>query len=353
MRITLYDVTTALETAWFSPRAPHAVEFAISLLMALQVWSLWESTRHGPNLLATPSAAVKSGRPRSAASDLSRLVDAHLFAESPIASAPITPAVAPSAFKLVGLYVPAAGEAITASEPAFEASGAGEGEISPLEWARQFFGDKLRSLARPGAIGWLSLSGAPGQRVQVGESIGGAKVLEIRDDGVTLELGGRRMRVAYPENPYLAMFRGESDQVAVMADADSIPAELASKLLRFQPEQGPSGLTGFRLYPGSDAQSFVNSGLRAGDVLEAIDGTPITAARDLLPLLRAVRDTKPVRLRLRRAAKSLDLRLFRAAADSLKASSPIRRSGAPEARPGASRTPTRPLASMPSGATPP
>lgn len=353
MRFTFDEVTTALETAWFSPRAPHFVELSIALLIALQLWSLVRTATESPTNPSAALAAPSMTRSRFTPSDLSQLLGAHLFGESRSANTPAAPALPPGAFKLVGLYVPKDGEASAATGPAFDSTGEGEGEMSPLEWARKFFGDKLRPSASPGAIAWLSVAGTPGHRVQIGDSVGGGTVREIRDEGVTLDLAGRRVRVAYPENPYVAMFRGESDQATAVTDGDSIPAELASKLLRFQPEQGPAGLTGFRLYPGSDAQAFVKSGLRAGDVLEAIDGTPITAARDLMPLLRAVRDTKPVQLRLRRASKPLDLRLFRASAESPKSTSPIRRRDAPPARSGASGTSTQPLASIPSGATPP
>ncbi len=353
MRLDPESLTAAIEAGFHSAHAPRVVEVLLMLAIAMQIWSIVRTTIETP---ASVSASVQSSqntRPRFSSSDVSQLLSAHLFGQTPASNAPATTALAPSAFKLVGVYVPKDGEPISAADSAFESAGESKEEISPLEWARKFFGDKLRTMERRGAIAWLSLSGAPGQRVQVGDSIGGGKVLEIRDDGVTLELTGRRVRVAYPENPYIAMFRGESDQVTAVLDADSIPAELASKLLRFQPELGPSGLTGFRLYPGSDAQAFVKSGLRAGDVLEAIDGTPIIAARDMVPLLRAVRDTKPVQLRLRRATKSLDLRLFRASADSVKPTTPVRRSDAPVARLGSARRTIQPLASNATGATPP
>ncbi len=303
MRLDPESLTAVIEAGFHSARAPRVVEALLMLAIALQVWSIVRTATETATRTNVSLSSSQDTRPRFTSSDVSQLLSAHLFGQTSASNAPATPALAPSAFKLVGLYVPNDSDAINATDSAFGASddGEAEDEIAPLEWARKFLGDELRTFARPGAIAWLSLSGAPGQRVQNGDSIGGGKVLEIRDDGVTLELAGRRVRVAYPENPYIAMFRGESDRVTAVVDADSIPAELASKLLRFQPELGPSGLTGFRLYPGSDAQAFVKSGLRAGDVLEAIDGTPITSARDMVPLLRAVRDTKPVQLRLRRA----------------------------------------------------
>jgi hypothetical protein len=353
MRLDRETLTDALEAGFYSARAPRIVEVLLAAAIAMQVWFIARTATDAPVASTAVGPAVLTPQSRFTPSDLSQLLGAHLFGEAPTASAPATPAVAPSAFKLVGLYVPKDGDAVGVAEPAFESPGDSDDETSPLEWARKFFGDHLRTAARPGPIAWLSLSGAPGQRVQVGDAIGGATVREIRDDGVTLELEGRRVRVAYPENPYIAMFRGESDQVTAVADSDSIPAELASRLLRFQPEQGSSGLTGFRLYPGSDAQAFVKSGLRAVDGFEHVAGAPITSARDLVPLLRAVRDSKAVQLRLRRASKPVDLRLFQASAEITPSTKPVRRSNAPPARPDAAPNPSRPLALIPTGATSP
>ncbi len=357
MRLDTDSFIAAIDAGIRSARAPRIVEVMLMLAIALQLWSVARTATSTETSAATLTSASSPGssstRRRFTQLDMSQLLSAHLFGEVPAASAAAMPALAASAFKLVGLYVPKDGEAIIATDPAFASSGDGSGEVAPLEWARKFFGDQLRTAARPGAIAWLSLAGAPGQRVQVGDEIGGGKVLEIRDEGVALELAGRRVSVAYPENPYVAMFRGESDQITALVDADSIPPELASKLLRFQPSLGPAGLEGFRLYPGSDAQAFVNSGLRAGDVLEAVDGSPITSPRDLVPLLRAVRDVKPVQLRLLRASKPLDLRLFRASADTTPSSTPSRRGDALAAPPGTSRTSPQPLASITPGASSP
>ena len=312
MRLDADRLTAAIEAGFDSAHAPRVIEILLALAIALQLWSIVRTATESSTIAVDSVLSSQSLQPRVTQFDVSRLIAAHLFGETPATNVPATQALAPSAFKLVGLYVSKDSEALAPADSAFASPGddAVEGEVAPLEWARKFFGERLRDVARPGAIAWLSLSGAPGLRVQVGESIGGGKVLEIRDDGVTLELAGRRVRVAYPENPYVAMFRGESDRVTAVTDADSIPAELASKLLRFQPALGATGLEGFRLYPGSDAQAFVKSGLRAGDELEAIDGTPITSPRDMVPLLQAIKGVAtakdPVRVRLKRGSQKLD-----------------------------------------------
>ena len=304
---TLDEISSALGAAWHSPHAPRVVEFAIALLIALQIVLLWRDAQ--PASMA-PSAA--STHPRFGASDLAQLLGTHLFgaATQDVVAAP---AVAPTAFKLVGLYVPDGEVFSPPSIDALEDPEAGEGgAISPLAFAKEFFGERTVVSALPGAIAWLSVSGAPGQRVQVGDAIGGGTVREIRPEGVTLELGGRAVRVAFPENPFLAMFRGESKTALAVTDPNAIPAELLSPALRFQPELAGDALVGFRAYPGSDEVAFGKTGLRAGDVIDAVNGQPIAVPRDLVPLLSALRDTKPVSLHVRRGPTAVDLTLFKA-----------------------------------------
>lgn len=307
---TLEEITSALGTAWYSPRAPRVVECAIALLIALQVWALWRDAQPAPTVKSElPSAS--STRPHFGAGDLSQLLGAHLFG-APTQDVAATPALAPTAFKLVGLYVPDAAAApglaagSIAADAELQATGEG-GAISALAFAKSFFGEHTLVSALPGAIAWLSVSGAPGQRVQVGDSVGGGTVREIRPEGVTLELGGRVVRVAFPENPFVAMFRGESTSVLLVTDPNAIPPELISSLLRVQPMPDARGAIHFRVYPGANAPAFQRAGLRAGDEIDAIAGESVTDARGVLPLLRALKTGRAIALRLRRQARLIEL----------------------------------------------
>ncbi|MCU0758963.1 MAG: hypothetical protein MUF07_07160 [Steroidobacteraceae bacterium] len=306
------ELFAALGNAWYSPHAPRVVEMALALLIALQLWAIWRSAQPEPAIVRDDATAVPA-HARFGSTELSRLLDAHLFGEAPAEAK--APALAPSAFKLVGLYVPdsegdAEPLAPSASGAAVNATGEG-GASEALAYARTFFGERTLVSALPGAIAWVSVSGAPGQRVQLGQQLGGGTVRAIAPEGVTLELQGRRVHIAFPENPFLAMLRGETNTVLVASDPNAIPAELSSPALRFLPELLGDGLTGFRVYPGSDEAAFAKTGLRAGDVIEAIDGRAVTMPRDVIPLLTALRDRQSRPMRVRRGAGSpLDLNLF-------------------------------------------
>lgn len=310
---TLDEIAAAIGAAWYGPYAPRVVEIAIALLIALQAWALWRGTPPAPTL-STELSSASSSHPRFSASELSQLLGAHLFgAMTP--DVPATSGLAPTAFKLVGLYVPD-GEPLAplstfvpVKSEAGETTGEG-GAIAPLAFARTFFGDRTIDSALPGAIAWLSLSGAPGRRVQVGDAIGGATVRDIGSEGVTLELSGRAVRVAFPENPYLSMFRGESNTALLVTDPNAIPAELVGAALRFQPELTGAALTGFRVYPGGDVATFTRAGLRPGDVVERIADRDVALPRDVIPMLTALRDGKPIAIRLRRGGRAVPVRLF-------------------------------------------
>lgn len=310
------ELVSAVEAAWHSSYAPRLVELAIALLILLQAWALWP-TAQPETLPSRELTSAEPSRPRFSPAALSQLLGAHLFGAAS-AEVPETAALAPTAFKLVGLYVPdaallaspgVASPARSASEASAEATGEG-GAIAPLAFARTFFGDRTIDSALPGAIAWLSLSGAPGRRVQVGDAIGGATVRDIGPEGVTLELSGRAVRVAFPENPYLAMFRGESNTALLVTDPNAIPAELVGAALRFQPELTGAALTGFRVYPGGDVGTFTRAGLRPGDVVDQIADRDVTLPRDVIPLLLALRDSKSITVRLRRSARPVSLQLF-------------------------------------------
>jgi hypothetical protein len=298
------------ERMWYAPRTPRVVELLIAALIAIQALALiYENLLDAPVAMGDtlPMPQVSSGR-RIEGAELSTLLAAHLFGDAPAAAAqPVS--AAPSAFKLVGLYVPEEGSS-GAETVAAAATLGGTDAPAESDFNARFFGDHAVAAARPGAIAWISVSGGPAQRVQVGSDVSGAAVEEIRADGIVLMLSGQRVQVAYPLNPLLAMFRGESTSMTPVFDTDTLPAEWLNGSLRLQPQQSANGVAGFRVYPGSDEAAFERTGLHAGDVIEAIDGYPVSTARDLLPLLSALKDTKPLALRLRRGETPVELKLY-------------------------------------------
>ena len=196
------------------------------------------------------------------------------------------------------------------------------GAISPLAFAKEFFGERTVVSALPGAIAWLSVSGAPGQRVQVGDAIGGGTVREIRPEGVTLELGGRLTRVAFPENPYVAMFRGESSTLvgsavgAGLSDSDLSAAFLGSRIAQFHPAMNDSGIAGYRVFPGADGKAFALSGLEPGDVVVEVNAAEATDPSAAARVLQALHEHSALSLTVERRGKREALALFGSSANT-------------------------------------
>ncbi len=117
----------------------------------------------------------------------------------------------------------------------------------------------------------------------VGDNVpGGARLHAVYDDRVLLDRGGGRLESLmllrdFPEGgpdlgPALAPVQQAVARVRELMTTD--PTALES-IMRPQPVFASGKLRGFRVYPGSDPRAFAILGLRPGDLVTAIDGTPL------------------------------------------------------------------------------
>lgn len=58
-----------------------------------------------------------------------------------------------------------------------------------------------------------------------------------------------------------------------------------NSFIRTEPAMVNGKLTGYRVYPGSNAAAFTAAGLRPGDVIEAVNGQPLSNPRNLMKLM--------------------------------------------------------------------
>ncbi len=77
-----------------------------------------------------------------------------------------------------------------------------------------------------------------------------------------------------------------------------------SDFIRVQPVTGASGLTGYRIYPGKDRAVFNGAGLKPGDVVTSINGTPLTDPSKALQLLSDLSQTNQLNLVIDRGGQS-------------------------------------------------
>jgi general secretion pathway protein C len=116
----------------------------------------------------------------------------------------------------------------------------------------------------------------------VGDNIpGGARLHSVLSDHVLLERDGHLEALALPRE-----LAGNSPPPSISA-APTAPVldrmrELVSRdpgiiadIMRPEPVFAGGKQQGFRVYPGRDREAFVRLGLRPGDLVTAIDGTPL------------------------------------------------------------------------------
>lgn len=70
----------------------------------------------------------------------------------------------------------------------------------------------------------------------------------------------------------------------------------AANFIRVQPLSGEGGLKGYRVYPGPDRNGFSAAGLKAGDVVTAINGVPLSDPGQALQLLQNLSTASQVTL---------------------------------------------------------
>lgn len=90
---------------------------------------------------------------------------------------------------------------------------------------------------------------------------------------------------------------------AIKSQVMSDPSK-AANFIRVQPITGDSGIKGYRVYPGPDRNGFNASGLKPGDVVTAINGTPLSDPGQALQLLQSLSTSSQVTLSVDRNGTS-------------------------------------------------
>jgi general secretion pathway protein C len=125
-------------------------------------------------------------------------------------------------------------------------------------------------------------SGGAGKFYSVGDTVaGGARLHAVYPDRVILDRGGQLEALSLPRlnpNP-VATAAVPPPQQNQFADnlrriAETNPGALA-EVIRPQPVFAGGAQRGYRVYPGRNRQQFAQLGLRPGDLILAINGTPL------------------------------------------------------------------------------
>ncbi len=135
----------------------------------------------------------------------------------------------------------------------------------------------------------LAILGESAQSVKVyavGDSVpGGVKLHSVYNDRVILDRNGSLESLALPHQsngtlgtappPSAAVLPTENPIAERMRQLVSSEPGIISDIMRPQPVFAQGKQRGYRVYPGRNRQAFVRLGLRPGDLVTAINGTPL------------------------------------------------------------------------------
>jgi general secretion pathway protein C len=228
-------------------RAPQVVTFVLALALAAQLAFIVVAMTSRSRQAAPPPTAPLPPPPQL---DIGGMVNAHLFGNAAVQANGDAANAPPSSMPLV-----LAG--VLATE------------------------DPKEGMAIIGESAQAAKVVAVGQQVP-----GGAQLHSVYNDRAIIDRGGTLESVFLPRRTGGAMPGAAPPPMPVAAEGNDAMIERMRKLvnndpgllgqvLRPQPVFAGGEMKGFRVYPGANRQAFARMGLRAGDMVTAINGTPL------------------------------------------------------------------------------
>ena len=175
--------------------------------------------------------------------------------------------------------------------------GPGDGAVPPSSLALVLAGVFARE--DPGAgRAIIGETAATGRLYGVGATLpGGARLTEVHPDRVILERSGQREALSLPRStmPTQPATGGATNgpALAPAASSSSSPslpgasiAEDPARFIRWQAILRDGQVAGVRVYPGEQAALFTRSGLRPGDLVVAVNDSPLTDQATAAQFLR-------------------------------------------------------------------
>ncbi|HEY0340548.1 MAG TPA: type II secretion system protein GspC [Steroidobacteraceae bacterium] len=163
----------------------------------------------------------------------------------------------------------------------------------------------------------LGQTAATSKVFAVGDNLpGSAKLHSVYSDRVVIDRGGRLETLVLPRQaapggapPSAAVLNTESPVADRMRKLITEQPSLLADVMRPQPVFANGKQTGFRVYPGRNRQAFVRLGLRPGDLVTAINGTPLDDPERGQEIFRTLGSSPDARVSVTRNGQQQDLTL--------------------------------------------
>jgi general secretion pathway protein C len=223
--------------------ATWVLAFALAVQAAVIVTNLAGSS-HPPKVAATPLMAPS----QSETVDVAAITSAHLFGEAPVEARP-------------------QGDAATAQQTSL-----------PLVLVGIIAADDPKD-----GLAILGENAAGAKVYAVGDNVpGGAKLHQVLSDKVIIDRNGVLESLMLPRAlqpgaapPSTAALQTEAPIMDRMRKLITNDPGLMADIMRPQPVFAAGKQKGYRVYPGRNRQAFQRLGLRPGDLVTAINGTPL------------------------------------------------------------------------------
>lgn len=147
---------------------------------------------------------------------------------------------------------------------------------------------------------------------------GGASVEAVLADRVLLRRAGRLETLRLPrdsagsgvsyEEPARVEESAQPDFAQMRQEIVQDPTRL-SELLRYSPVLENGEIRGYRVYPSRDRARFSQMGLQPGDVVTAINGTPLSDPGQAMEMLNNLTDASNITLTVERNGSPQDITL--------------------------------------------
>jgi general secretion pathway protein C len=264
---------------------PRAVSLVFAALILLQLVQIGYSQLSKP--LKVPQPTVPAGAPPAPRPgvDVQTVVAAHLFG-------------------------------VSVADPSTQ-----DPENAPQSSANLQLAGTIATQNPKHGVAIISDGGAPSKVYSVGERIGGASLHSVYLDHVILDRGGSLETLLLPRQlpPSVrtaAVRPGNADRRTVAA-VDNIrrmvqqdPSILDQVMRTVASYDNAAGkLRGFRAYPGRNRAIFSKLGLKAGDLVTAINGTPLDDPQKSQDVFNTIQTSDHVTVTIERGGQKQDITL--------------------------------------------
>jgi general secretion pathway protein C len=272
-----------------SPRLPQIATWVLVILIGVQAAVIVNSFLNEPVPapgMTAPSTAAASAKPPV---DVQGIVNAHLF-----------------------------------GEPASDARPVGDPEDAPQTTLTLVLAGTIAVNDPKQGFGIIGETAANAKVYTVGDTIpGGATLHAVYLDRVILDRNGQLEALLIPRQQQTPGNAPANNRAQAQRSPDAAPSGVADRvrrliaqdpgsvaeIMRPQPVFANGQQRGYRVYPGRNRQQFQQLGLQPGDLVTAINGTPLDDPARGMEIFKSIGSAAQVRVTVERKGRQQELTL--------------------------------------------